>query len=102
MSGTVSKRPSPCSGSTDYTHPGGDNNLRVSVSKLNHRLGSDNVRCFGNTAGPGIIECCNGLADRLDTSASYKTFGLRDLPHDYLTPYTLTAGKKIHTKSNFS
>ena len=52
------------------------------------------MRCFGSTGGAGIVESCNGLTDRKDASDGRKSFGPRDLPHDYLTPYTLTADKK--------
>ncbi|KAL9135430.1 MAG: hypothetical protein Q9175_003385 [Cornicularia normoerica] len=75
--------------------PGGDNNLLISVTEYDPDLWSDNVHCFGSTDGPGIVESCNGLADRMDASKSLKSFGPQDLPHDYVTPYTLTAGEKV-------
>lgn len=95
----VSKRPRFRSGSygADHDHSGGDNNLVVSVSEYDPHLWSDKVQCFGSTDGPGIIESCNGLADRMDASESLKTFGPYDSPHEYLTPYTLTAGKASRT-----
>ena len=77
----------------DNDDSGGDNNLFVTVSEYDPFLWSDNVRCFGSTGGPEILESCTGLADRMDASESSKTFGPQGLPHDYLTPYTLTAGK---------
>lgn len=68
---------------------GGDNNLLVTVSEYDPYLWSDNVRCFGSTAGRGTIDSCNRLADGMDASESSKNFGPQDLPYDYLTPYTL-------------
>ena len=77
----------------DNHQSGGDNNLIISVSEFYPQAWSDRVRCFGSTAGPGIIESCNGLADRMDASLPLKTFAPDWLPHDYATPYTLTAGR---------
>ena len=76
---------------------GGDNNLLVTVSEYDPYLWSDNVRCFGSTAGRGTIDSCNRLADGMDASESLKTFGPQSLPHDYLTPYTLRQGKKFYS-----
>ena len=81
----------------DSDDSGGDNNLVVSVSEYDPILWSDNVRCFGSTGGPGIKESCNGLTDRMDASASLKRFGPQGQPHDYVTPHTLTAGKKSYS-----
>ena len=86
----------------DNDDSGGDNNLFVTVSEYDPFLWSDNVRCFGSTGGPEILESCTGLADRMDASESSKTFGPQGLPHDYLTPYTLTAGKQAYSVPNVS
>lgn len=64
------------------------------MSEYDAFLWADNVRCFGSTGGAGIVESCNGLADRMDVSDGRKSFGPRDLPHDYVIPYTLTTGKR--------
>ena len=76
---------------------GGDNNLLVTVSEFDPYLWSDNVRCFGSTAGLGTIDSCNRLADGMDASESPKRFGPQGRPHDYLTPYTLRQGKIFYT-----
>ena len=76
---------------------GGDNNLLVAVTEFDPYLWSDNVRCFGSTAGSGTIDSCNRLADEMDASESTKTFGPQGRPHDYLTPYTIRQGKSFYT-----
>ena len=76
---------------------GGDNNLLVSVSEFDPYLWSDNVRCFGSTAGRGTIDSCNRLADAMDASESDKIFGPQSRPHDYLTPLILRQGKTLYT-----
>ena len=78
-------------------HSGGDNNLLMAVSEFDPYLWSNNVRCFGSMTGPGIIDSCNRLADRMDASESPKTFGPQGSPHDHLTPYTIRQGKVFHT-----
>ncbi len=78
----------------DGDHSGGDDNLLISVAEYDPYLWSDNVQCYGTTGGPGIVESCSGLADRMDASESFKFFGPSGQPHDYATPYILTAGKK--------
>ena len=80
--------------------PGGDNNLLVAVTEFDPYLWSDNVRCFGSTAGPGTIDSCNRLADTMDASESTKYFGPQSRPHDYLTPYTIRQGKNLYTAEN--
>ena len=66
------------------------------MTEFDPHLWSENVRCFGHTGGEGIVQSCNGLADRMDTSESSKIFGPSNTPHDNLTPYTqIGAGKKI-------
>lgn len=80
--------------------PGGDNNLMVTVSEYDPYLWSDNVRCFGSTAGRGTIDSCNKLADAMDASESPKAFGPQETPHDYLTPYTIRQGETFYT-ANF-
>lgn len=81
---------------------GGDNNLLVTVSEFDPYLWSDNVRCFGSTGRLGILESCNGLADRMQASHLSRTFGPPGTHYDYRTPYTLTAGKKtLHCNGIF-
>lgn len=60
------------------------------------------MRCFGSIGRSGIKESCNGLADRMEASESSKRFGPQGQPHDYVTPHTLTAGKKSYILLNLS
>ena len=81
----------------DNDDSGGDNNLLVAVSEFDPYLWSNNVRCFGSTAGRGTIDSCNRLADGMEASESPKSFGPQGRPHDILTPYTIRQGKKFYT-----
>ena len=106
MRDVLSSPPKPCGVfcASDQEFLGGDNNLLITVSEYDPFLWSDDVRCSGSTGGPGIVESCNGLADRMDASESLRSFGPHNTPHDYLTPYTLTAGKSLYPwmhKMNF-
>lgn len=94
----LSDPPEPCGVfcAPDHNFLGGDNNLIIAVSEYDPFLWGDDVHCSGSTGGPGIVESCNGLADRMDASESLRSFGPHNTPHDYLTPYTLTAGKSLY------
>ena len=69
----------------------------VAVNEYDPFLWSDNVRCFGSTAGRGTLDSCNKLADAMDASESSKVFGPQGKPHDYQTPYTIRQGKIFYT-----
>ena len=81
----------------EYDDSGGDNNLLVTVSDFDPYLWSENVRCFGRTAGFTTYESCNNLADWMDASEAPKIFGPQSRPHDYITPHTIRKGKDSYT-----
>ena len=56
---------------------GGDNNLLVGLSALPENV---RVNCEGNVEGPGIIESCNTLANKMPASLERELFVLGDAP----------------------
>ena len=73
---------------------GGDNNLVVGFSTL---PGSERVTCEGDVGGPGIIESCNALADKMPTSRERELFVLGHAPstiHNVELPYIIKHGDR--------
>ena len=68
----------------------GNGDLQVTVTRF-----VNNVHCYGSLGGPGIVNSCDGIANRMSTSSVQLTFG--PITHDnvdVVVPYGLQAGTR--------